>query len=565
MGSAPAPKPPGDVGIAPNGFRDGGSGDLVPRQVGAEPSVLNPERMKNMSENCGIVKIFDTTLRDGEQAARINLNTGEKLQIARQLERLNVDVIEAGFPAASPGDFEAVSQIAREIRRPVIAGLARTREGDIVAAGKAVSAAAHPRIHTFIATSPIHMEHKLKLSPEQVLKEVERGVTLARSIVEDVEFSAEDASRSELDFLVEVYTLAIECGATTLNIPDTVGYAMPLEYEEFCRNIIKRVNKQGVTWSVHCHNDLGLGVANSLAAVRGGARQVECTINGLGERAGNAAMEEIVMALRTRADHFGADTRIDTTKFYSTSKLVCHLSGVPVQPNKAIVGINAFAHEAGIHQHGMLCNRATYEIMTPESVGAPGTDLHLGKHSGKHAFGERVEKLGYQLTKEQISEAFEYFKVLCDKKKDVSDGDIEALLMDRIISATPECQYELKDFTVAVGSGGKPTASITLKYNDIETTEASVGNGPVDASYKAILKILNFAPEVVTFNIKAASELADALGEAHVILRHKDLMAQGRSARTDIIEATIRAYIEAVNRLYSMAAAKEVNIDEQSK
>lgn len=514
-----------------------------------------------MAGNGDIVRIFDTTLRDGEQAARINLNTGEKVQIARQLERLNVDIIEAGFPAASPGDFEAVRQVAEEVRKPVIAGLARTREGDIIAAGEALQKAARSRIHTFIATSPIHMEYKLKLKPEQVLAEVASGVKLARSLSEDVEFSAEDASRSEIDFLVEVYATAIENGATTLNIPDTVGYAMPSEFEEFCRSIIKRVNKPGVIWSVHCHNDLGLGVSNSLAAVKAGVRQVECTVNGLGERAGNASMEEIVMGLRTRSDHFGADTNIDTTRFYSISKLVSNLTGVPVQPNKAIVGVNAFAHEAGIHQHGMLCNRTTYEIMTPESVGAPGTDLHLGKHSGKHAFNECIEKLGYQLSKEQAMEAFEHFKILCDKKKDVTDGDIEALLMDRIIHATPERQYELKDYTVTVGSGGKPTASITLLHKNEEITEASTGNGPVDASYKAILKLLPFAPELTEFNIKATSERAEALGEAHIILRYKGIRAQGRGASTDIIEATIRAYIEAVNRLYFTAAAKEVQID----
>ncbi|MDR1915853.1 MAG: 2-isopropylmalate synthase [Synergistaceae bacterium] len=508
----------------------------------------------------GIVRIFDTTMRDGEQAARINLNTGEKVQIARQLERLGVDIIEAGFPASSPGDYDAVLNVAQEVKTPVVAGLARTREEDITVAGEALRNAAHPRIHVFIATSPIHMEYKLKLTPAEVLKEAERGVRLARSITNDVEFSAEDASRSDVDFLVEVFTLAAECGATTLNIPDTVGYAMPSEFEAFCRTIINRVNKRDVIWSVHCHNDLGLGVANSLAAVRAGARQVECTINGLGERAGNASMEEIVMGLRTRADQFEAVTRIDTTKFFSTSKLVSLLTGVPVQPNKAIVGINAFSHEAGIHQHGMLCNKATYEIMTPESVGAPGTDLHLGKHSGRHAFNERVEKLGYQLTGEQSVSAFEYFKELCDKKKDVSDGDIEAFLMDRIIQVTPESRYDLKDYAVTVGSGGKPTASITLAHGDTETTEAAVGNGPVDAAYKAILKILTFSPELTEFRIRATSELADALGEAHVILRYKDIKAQGRGASTDIIEATIRAYIEAVNRLYSVAAAKEVTI-----
>ncbi|MDR1651580.1 MAG: 2-isopropylmalate synthase [Synergistaceae bacterium] len=506
----------------------------------------------------GIVRIFDTTMRDGEQAARINLNTGEKVQIARALERLNVDIIEAGFPASSKGDMDAVINVAAEVRAPVIAGLARTKESDITAAGEALRGAARSRIHTFIATSAIHMEYKLKMTPGEVLKEIERGVSLARSIAEDVEFSAEDASRSDMDFLADAFTAAIESGASTLNIPDTVGYAMPYEFEDFCRTVIKRVNKPGVVWSVHCHNDLGLGVANSLAAVRAGVRQVECTINGLGERAGNASMEEIVMSLRTRKDHFGADTKIDTTKFYVTSKLVSGLTGVPVQPNKAIVGVNAFAHEAGIHQHGMLCNRATYEIMTPESVGAPGTDLHLGKHSGRHAFNERTEQLGYNLTPEQSASAFEYFKELCDKKKDVSDGDIEAFLLDRILRLTPEIRYELKDYAVTIGSGGKPTASITLAHDGGETTEAAVGNGPVDAAYKAILKILPFQPELAEFRIRATSELADAVGEAHVILRCKDIKAQGRGASTDIIEATMRAYLEAVNRLCSVAAAREV-------
>ena len=512
----------------------------------------------------GIVKIFDTTLRDGEQAARINLNTGEKVQIAHALERLNVDIIEAGFPASSRGDFEAVSSVAAEVRTPVIAGLARTTENDITMAGEALRGADRARIHTFIATSPIHMEYKLKMTPTEVLKEVERAVTLSSSITTDVEFSAEDASRSDIDFLVDVFTLAIECGATTINIPDTVGYAMPHEFEEFYRTITKRVNRPDIIWSVHCHNDLGLGVANSLAAVRAGARQIECTINGLGERAGNASMEEIVMGFRTRRDHFGVDTKIDSKKFFATSKLVSSLTGVPVQPNKAVVGINAFAHEAGIHQHGMLCNKATYEIMTPESVGMPGTYLHLGKHSGRHAFNERVETLGYQLTRVQSGVAFEYFKELCDKKKDVSDGDIEALLLDRILQLTPEKRYELKDYAVTVGSGGKPTASITLAHDGTETTEAAVGNGPVDASYSAILKILPFSPKLVEFRIRATSELADALGEAHVILRHKDestdIKAQGRGASTDIIEATIRAYIEAVNRLLSVAAAREVTL-----
>ncbi|MEN6381442.1 MAG: 2-isopropylmalate synthase [Synergistaceae bacterium] len=508
------------------------------------------------------VRIFDTTLRDGEQAARINLNKGEKLQIARQLARLGVDVIEAGFPASSPGDFESVQAIAREIKGPIIAGLARTRSEDIRCAAEAVRDADRPRIHTFIATSPIHMEYKLKLDKEGVLAEVRSGVSLAKSLIDDVEFSAEDASRSEIPFLIEVFKTAIECGATTLNIPDTVGYAQPDEFYSFVKEIISGVNPpKNIVWSVHCHNDLGLGVANSLAAVRAGARQIECTINGLGERAGNASMEEIVMALNTRQDQYPSKTTIDTTKLYSTSKLVAHLTGVMVQPNKAIVGLNAFAHEAGIHQHGMLCNRATYEIMTPETVGAPGSDLVLGKHSGRHAFRDRVENMGYQLSKEDIETGFTYFKELCDKKKDVSDGDIEALMLDRVLSFVPERRYILKDYAVHVGTGSKPTASVTLTSGDDDYTEAAVGNGPVDASYNAVKKILGFSPQLKGFRIGATSERSDAQGETRIVLHHKDIQAQGRGTSTDVIESSIRAYVDAINRLYAAAAAREIKLN----
>lgn len=508
------------------------------------------------------VLIFDTTLRDGEQAARINLNKAEKLQIARQLARLGVDAIEAGFPASSTGDFDSVQAIAREIKGPIITGLARTRADDINKAAEALKDAEHPRIHTFIATSPIHMEYKLKMDKEGVLAEVRSGVTLARSLVEDVEFSAEDASRSELSFLIDVFNAAIECGATTLNIPDTVGYAQPDEFFAFVKAIIEGVNPpENIVWSVHCHNDLGLGVANSLAAVRAGARQVECTINGLGERAGNASMEEIVMALNTRADQYPAKTTIDTTRIFSTSKLVSHLTGVMVQPNKAIVGMNAFAHEAGIHQHGMLCNRATYEIMTPETVGAPASDLFLGKHSGRHAFKDRVESLGYQLCDDDMESGFKYFKDLCDKKKDVTDGDIEALILDRVLSFVPERLYILKDFAVQIGTGSKPTASVTLTSGDVDYTEAAVGNGPVDAAYNAVKKILKFTPQLKGFRISATSERSDAQGETRIILHHKDVQAQGRGTSTDVIESSIRAYVDAINRLYAAAAAKEVKLN----
>lgn len=511
------------------------------------------------------VRIFDTTLRDGEQAARINLNKSEKLQIARQLARLRVDVIEAGFPASSPGDFESVQAIAREIKGPIIAGLARTRAEDIKSAAEAVKDADHPRIHTFIATSPIHMEFKLKMDKEGVLAEVRKGVSLAKTLIDDVEFSAEDASRSDVQFLIEVFKTAIECGATTLNIPDTVGYAQPDEFYSFVKKIIDEVNApKNVIWSVHCHNDLGLGVANSLAAVRAGARQVECTINGLGERAGNASMEEIVMALETRSDQYPVKTLIDTTKLYSTSKLVAHLTGVMVQPNKAIVGRNAFAHEAGIHQHGMLCNRATYEIMTPETVGAPSSDLVLGKHSGRHAFKDRVQSMGYQLSEEEFEKGFTYFKKLCDKKKDVSEGDIEALILDRVLSFVPEKKFVLMDYAVQVGTGSKPTASVTLISGDSEYTEAAVGNGPVDAAYNAIKKILGFPPQLKGFRIGATSEHSDALGETRVILHHKEIQAQGRGTSTDVIESSVRAYVDAINRLYAAAAAREIKLNDSN-
>ncbi len=507
------------------------------------------------------VRIFDTTLRDGEQAAGVNLNTAEKIQIAHQLGRMGVDVIEAGFPASSPGDFEAVERIAREVEGPVIAGLARTRAEDIDAAYRAVKDAKKPRIHTFIATSDIHLEYKLKMSREEVLEETRRAVTQARSLVEDVEFSAEDASRSDMDFLVEVFQTAVSCGATTLNIPDTVGYALPGEFSAFVEEIIRRTGApENVIWSCHCHNDLGLAVANSLEAVKRGVRQVECTVNGLGERAGNASMEEIVMTLKTKHEHYGTQTCLDTTRLYSVSRLVSNLTGFTVPPNKAIVGANAFAHEAGIHQHGVLCNRATYEIMRPEDVGAPGSQLVLGKHSGRHAFSKRVEDLGFSLTKEQVKEAFGLFKDLCDKKEMVTDSDIEALIVDEILAINPSRKYALKGFSVQAAEG-RGTATITLNDGGKEVTDAAAGNGPVNASYAALKRLMGIDPELATYRITAVSEKSDAIGEARITLRLGELTAQGRGASTDVIEASIKAYINAVNRLYQLAAAKGVSLD----
>lgn len=500
------------------------------------------------------VRVFDTTLRDGEQAAGINLNKEEKLQIALQLAKMKTDIIEAGFPAASPGDFEAVKLIAQQVEGPIIAGLARTRREDILAAAEAVKWSKKPRIHTFIATSPIHMEFKLKMNPEQVLAEVRQAVTYARSLVDDVEFSAEDASRSDPAFLGEVFRTAVECGATTLNIPDTVGYSTPDEFGEFVREVIEATgNPVGVIWSVHCHNDLGLAVANSLAAVRAGVRQVECTVNGLGERAGNASMEEIVMGLRTRKDRFGCQTAIDTTRLCAVSSQVSRMTGFPVPPNKAIVGANAFAHEAGIHQHGVLCNKATYEIMNPEDVGAPGSRLVLGKHSGKHAFKQRVEAMGFTLSEEKLKEAMTLFKTLCDRKEIVTADDLEAMINNEILSIDESRRITLKSFLVQVGSG-HGSATVTIEDEGREKTDAAAGNGPVDAAYRAIRRIVGIEPELENYSIQSVNESSDAIGEARVTLDLGGVRVNGRGASTDVIEASIKAYIDGINRLFAAQA-----------
>ncbi|MDR0550283.1 MAG: 2-isopropylmalate synthase [Deltaproteobacteria bacterium] len=502
------------------------------------------------------VCFFDTTLRDGEQAAGVNLNSAEKLQIAKQLEKMRVDVIEAGFPAASPGDFKCVQDIAREIKQISVCGLARTREGDIRAAAQALTQAEFPRLHVFIATSPIHMEHKLKLTQDEVLAEIRFGVSLARSLVQEVEFSGEDASRSDPDFLIKAFKVAVEAGATILNIPDTVGYATPEEFYLFCREVILGVEaKEGVIFSVHAHNDLGLAAANSLAAIRAGVRQVEGTINGMGERGGNSAIEEVVMALKTRADFYGVTVNLDTKKLYPVSRLVARLSGVAVPPNKAVVGSNAFAHEAGIHQHGVMAKRETYEIMRAEDVGCTPAVMVLGKHSGRHAFRARVESLGYNLDEVQLTKAFEIFKRLCDEKKETTDADIETIIADEIFAVTPEFHYELKDYTVHVGSG-LAAAAVSLILNNQELKDAATGNGPVDAAYLAIKRIIKIEPKVESYRVVAATDRSDALGEAQVVLSYKGLQAQGRGASTDVIKASVKAYVNAVNRLYSVAAAR---------
>lgn len=509
------------------------------------------------------VTFFDTTLRDGEQAAGVNLNAVEKLQIAKQLAKMKMDVIEAGFPAASPGDFNCVKTIAREVKGITVAGLARTKEGDIRAAAQALTDAEHGRIHVFLATSPLHMTHKLKMTPEQVLAETRASVSLARSLSDEVEFSAEDASRSETDFLIKVFKQAIEAGATILNIPDTVGYAMPDEFYAMIKTVIDGVAApEGVIFSVHAHNDLGLAVANSLAAVKAGVRQVEGTINGMGERGGNAAIEEVVMGLKTRADFFGLNTALDTTRLYPVSRLVARLSGVFVPPNKAIVGANAFAHESGIHQHGVLAHRETYEIMKAEDVGSVPAVMVLGKHSGRHAFRDRLETLGYQLDNEQVSKAFEIFKKLCDEKKDVTDGDIEAIISDQVLAVNPEHRYELKEYAVGVGAG-LATATVVIYRDETELRDAATGNGPIDAAYNAIKRAIDFYPQLENFSIRATSPRSDSLGETVVELKYGDVTAQGRGAATDIVKASIQAYINAVNRLYTQAAAKDIRLNDK--
>jgi 2-isopropylmalate synthase len=508
------------------------------------------------------VYFFDTTLRDGEQAAGVNLNATEKLQIAKQLAKLKVDVIEGGFPAASPGDFNCVRSIAREVRGVTVAGLARTREGDIRAAAQALTEAERSRIHTFIATSDIHMTHKLKMSPEQVLAEARSAVSLARSLADEVEFSAEDASRSDAEFLIKIFRAAVESGATILNIPDTVGYAEPEQFGRFIKTVIDGVAApEGVIFSVHTHNDLGLAVANTLAAIKAGVRQVEGTINGMGERGGNVAIEEVAMALKTRRDRFDINVHLDTTRLYPVSRLVSRLSGVIVPPNKAIVGTNAFAHESGIHQHGVLAHRETYEIMRAEDVGSVPAVMVLGKHSGRHAFRDRLETLGYQLDNEQVSKAFDIFKKFCDEKKDVTDGDIEAIIADQVLNVHPEHSFELKEYAIGVGAG-LATATVVISRDGQEMRDAATGNGPVDAAFSAVKRAINFSPLLENFSIRATSPRSDAMAETVVTLKHADIAAQGRGVETDIVKASIQAYINAVNRLYTQAAAREIRLED---
>ena len=495
------------------------------------------------------VIIFDTTLRDGEQSPGASMNLSEKLQVAHALTELGVDVIEAGFPIASPGDFESVQAIAREVHGPVICGLARCNADDIDRAAKALVDAPKPRIHVFLATSSIHREFKLKMAKEEIIRRAVEGVKRAKGHCDDVEFSPEDAARTELDFLAEVVERVIEAGATTLNIPDTVGYAVPSQYAGAIAHLKKHVRGiENVVLSVHCHNDLGMAVANSLAAVLEGARQIECTINGLGERAGNCALEEVVMALKTRADHFGLKTNINTRKLYPTSRLVSHVTGLQVQRNKAIVGQNAFSHEAGIHQDGMLKHSSTYEIMNPEDVGISRTELVLGKHSGRAALRQRVVDLGYHLNDDQLQRVFEGFKILADRKKVIYDADVEALAEAQIHSG-PNL-WTLEAITCNAGSATIPSAVVALWHQDgTIRREASLGDGPVDAVFTAIERMTGIELKLTDYRIRSVSIGEDAQGEASVEVEYHGKNFSARAVSTDVIEASALAFLQVINRI----------------
>jgi 2-isopropylmalate synthase len=493
------------------------------------------------------VQIFDTTLRDGEQSPGISLNTQEKLEIAQQLARLGVDVIEAGFPITSPGDFEAVQTIARQVEGPIIAGLARAHVGDVDAAYGAVRDAARPRVHTFISTSDIHIKHQLNSTREDVKGQARAAVAHARALVDDVEFSPMDATRADLEYTAEVVQIAIDEGATTINIADTVGYTVPQEFDAFLRRLYDLVPElRDVTLSVHCHDDLGLAVANSLAGVMAGARQVECAVNGIGERAGNASLEEIVMLLHTRGETVGLRTDVNTREIARTSRLVSRLTGYPVQPNKAIVGRNAFAHESGIHQDGVLKERSTYEIMDATSVGLEGNDIVLGKHSGRHALRQALEELGFPVSGAVLNTAFARFKDIADKKKQVTAMDLEALVTDELRDELPS--YALEWFDVAASSRRPPYATVAVTLPDGSTAEGSfTGDGPVDAIFRAFNAATGVEARLREFRVDAVTGGQDALGEVSVVLELGGISAAGQGVATDIIEAAGRAYVRALS------------------
>lgn len=494
------------------------------------------------------IKIFDTTLRDGEQSPGCSMNKEEKLEVALQLERLNVDVIEAGFAISSKGDFEAISLIAQRVRGPVICSLARAVRQDIEAAAQAIAKAARKRIHTFIATSPIHMQYKLKMTPEQVLENAVSAVRYAKTFAEEVEFSCEDAGRSDWDFLVTVYTEVIRAGASTINVPDTVGYQTPEEFGRLIRYLSEHVvGVEAVDISVHCHNDLGMATANALSGILNGATQIECTINGIGERAGNTALEEVVMALRVREPFYKATTQIVTQEIMKTSRLVSAVTGSGVQPNKAVVGANAFAHEAGIHQDGILKARQTYEIMDAEMIGLKDTNLVLGKHSGRHAFSQKLKELGYELDKEALNKAFDRFKLLADKKKEVSDKDLSAILADETHHVHEV--FSLEYVQVTAGNTTRSTACVRVLHEGEILEGASTGAGPVDAIFQTIEKIVGESISLVDFAVHAVTGGTDALGEVTVRVKDDDRVFTGRGAALDVLVASAKAYLQAINKM----------------
>ena len=497
-----------------------------------------------------IIRIFDTTLRDGEQSPGNSMNIEEKLRVAKQLQKLNVDVIEAGFPIASEGDFEAVKRVAQSIKGPEIAGLCRSSDKDIDRAWEALQYAGEQgRIHTFIATSDIHMKYKLRMEPGKVLEAAVKAVKRARGYTRNVEFSCEDAVRTRIEFLAEVVAAVIDAGATTVNIPDTVGYTIPAEYFNiisYLKQNVKNIDQAVI--SVHCHNDLGLAVANSIAAVQAGARQVECTINGIGERAGNCSLEEFVMILKTRGDILPFRTNVVTEQITPASRLLSTITGTLVQSNKAVVGANAFAHESGIHQHGVIMEKSTYEIMTPESVGLKANALVLGKHSGRHAFKKRLAELGYELAEDDMNKAFEKFKALADLKKEVFDEDLDALVAEEVLR--PADKFKLDHITVTCGSFAVATATVQLEIDGAPVRTAELGDGPVDATFKAIKKLTKSKAKLLQYNVGAITGGTDAQGEATVRITDGANTVTGRGSSTDIIEASARAYINALNRIH---------------
>jgi len=495
------------------------------------------------------VRIFDTTLRDGEQSPGATMNLEEKVAIARQLEKLNVDIIEAGFAASSPGDLESVRRVAGAVSKPVVLSLSRTTESDVQQALRAVDKAAHPGIHIFIATSDIHLKYKLQMNREDVLNAATCAVATAKKHLDHIEFSCEDASRTDWDYMVSVVTEVIRAGARIINLPDTTGHAIPEEYGRMFTYIRERVpGADRITWSAHCHNDLGLAVANSLSAIKSGVRQIECTINGIGERAGNTSMEEVVMALKTRKELFGIESRINTPQIYSASRLLSQVIGQPVPANKPIVGDNAFAHEAGIHQHGVLMHKLTYEIMKPEDIGIPSNKLVLGKHSGRHAFIDRLRHLGVDPETVDVNKAFAEFKALCDKKKVVYDDDILVLITEEARRGGD--YYDLVDVEVSSSSKSTPHAKVTMRVGGVERSKEVSGDGMVDACYQAIAAIAGLTPVLERYSVKAITGGTDAIGEVSCLVRHGDLTVAGHGAHSDIVMASALAMINALNRLH---------------